>query len=150
MHDVEFFAFPTQKKNPKGKRTWINLLRRKDHDPPRHHRVRFFCNISKLQGLSSYLLRVSVTLFSIYNFTIQMQVCSRHFEDGRPTTEKSIPYVVFIQQLQRTPEQQKWGSNQQTSMYYTQPTKKKRKARVRQTLEPVVYVSNGVLNEHFE
>lgn len=87
----------------------------------------FFCNISKLQGLSSYLLRVSVTLFSIYNFTIQMQVCSRHFEDGRPTTEKSIPYIVFIQQLQRTPEQQKWGSNQQTSMYYTQPTKKRGK-----------------------
>lgn len=63
MHDVEFFAFPTQKKDPKGRRTWINLLRRKGHDPPRHHRVRFICNISKLQGLSSYLLRVSVTFF---------------------------------------------------------------------------------------
>lgn len=84
----------------------------------------FFVISQNCKDFHRIFLRVSVALFSIYNFTIQMQVFSRHFEDGRPTTEKSIPYVVFIQQLQETPEQQKWGSNQQTSMYYTQPTKK--------------------------
>lgn len=63
MHDVDFFAFPTQKKDPKGRRTWINLLRRKDYDPLRHHRVRFICNIPKLQRLSFYFLKVSVTFF---------------------------------------------------------------------------------------
>lgn len=38
MHGIEFFTFPTQKKDPKGMRAWIGLLRRKDYDPPGHHR----------------------------------------------------------------------------------------------------------------
>ncbi|KAK3108444.1 hypothetical protein FSP39_008084 [Pinctada imbricata] len=40
MNDVTFFAFPTEKKDPKARRTWLNLLRRENYnDPPRNHRL---------------------------------------------------------------------------------------------------------------
>ena len=39
MADIKFFAFPTQKKDPKNRQIWLNLLGRKDYDPKRWHRV---------------------------------------------------------------------------------------------------------------
>lgn len=55
MHGIEFFTFPTQKKDPKGMRAWIGLLRRKDYDPPGHHRVRYICKIPKMHRLTIHL-----------------------------------------------------------------------------------------------
>ena len=39
MAEVSFFPFPTKLKNPKARKKWLDLLRRKDYDPPRSHRV---------------------------------------------------------------------------------------------------------------
>ena len=39
MANVTFFPFPTKKKDPRTRKKWLELLRREDYDPPRHHRL---------------------------------------------------------------------------------------------------------------
>lgn len=39
MENITFHPFPTQKKDPKGRKIWLKLIKRKDYDPPKHHRI---------------------------------------------------------------------------------------------------------------
>ncbi|KAK3107488.1 hypothetical protein FSP39_015657 [Pinctada imbricata] len=47
MEDVRFFPFPTKKKNPRARKKWLDLLRRKDYEPSRKHRV---CSLHFVDG----------------------------------------------------------------------------------------------------
>ena len=63
----KLFPFPTERKNPKGRQEWIDLINRSDPDtgecwaPKSHSRV-----------------------------------CSKHFPDGKPTSENPNPVVNLI------------------------------------------------------
>lgn len=48
MAQVEFFPFPTQKKNPKQRKKWLDLLRREDYEPQRNHRI---CSLHFVDGM---------------------------------------------------------------------------------------------------
>lgn len=39
MENITFHPFPTQKKDPKGRKVWLKLIKRKNYDPPKHHRL---------------------------------------------------------------------------------------------------------------
>ncbi|XP_069103856.1 uncharacterized protein [Argopecten irradians] len=39
MSGIEFFPFPSQKKAPKARKRWLELLRREDYDPNKRHRL---------------------------------------------------------------------------------------------------------------
>lgn len=45
--DSEFFSFPTKAKDPKGRKKWLDLLRRKDYEPKYHHRL---CSLHFVDG----------------------------------------------------------------------------------------------------
>lgn len=47
MSDVKFFPFPTLKKDPKGRKRWLDLLRRENYDPPPYHRL---CSLHFVDG----------------------------------------------------------------------------------------------------
>ncbi|XP_061190781.1 uncharacterized protein LOC133198829 [Saccostrea echinata] len=101
MAEVKFFPFPTQKKDPKCRRAWLSLLRRKDYDPPMHHRVKWNNSLSlyyfALFAKYSCLSTKNIIFFNVW-------VCSRHFVDGSPTPENPYPtlfaYNNFKEPLQ--------------------------------------------------
>lgn len=71
---ARYWIFPlSNTKEGPQRQANINLLRRKDYDPPRHHRVRYICKISKMHRLTFYVLSFIFTyyFFFIYSFTIQ-------------------------------------------------------------------------------
>ena len=47
MANVEFFPFPTQKRAPKQRKKWLELLRRQDYEPKKGHRV---CSLHFVDG----------------------------------------------------------------------------------------------------
>ncbi|XP_069116882.1 uncharacterized protein [Argopecten irradians] len=64
MSDVKFYPFPTRKKDPKGRRRWLELLRRQDYDPPPYHRI---CSRHFVDGLPT-AENPYPTLFSYNNY----------------------------------------------------------------------------------
>lgn len=64
MENITFHPFPTQKKDPKGRKMWLKLLKRKDYDPPKHHRL---CSRHFVDGKPTHE-NPYPTLFSYNNF----------------------------------------------------------------------------------
>ena len=64
MQNVKFFPFPTKLKAPRQRKIWVDLLRRKNYDPPKHHRV---CSLHFVDGCPTET-NPFPTLFAYNNF----------------------------------------------------------------------------------
>lgn len=84
MENITFHPFPTQKKDPKGRKMWLKLLKRKDYDPPKHHRL---CSRHFVDGKPTHE-NPYPTLFSYNNFKEPLKSRRTHSIDKRNSTIK--------------------------------------------------------------
>lgn len=82
MENITFHPFPTQKKDPKGRKMWLKLLKRKDYDPPKHHRL---CSRHFVDGKPTHE-NPYPTLFSYNNFKEPLKSRRTHSIDKRNST----------------------------------------------------------------
>lgn len=90
MENVRFFPFPTKKKNPKDRKKWLDLLRRKDYEPARKHRV---CSLHFVDGEPTSE-NPYPTLFAYNDFKSCKNSRQSRSQQKRKYTENTVDVVT--------------------------------------------------------